>query len=348
VIFGHLRAWIPILGFAVVAFFGTATAGESGISRTSLLNLEILAIAGYSREKDLSTPDRNLPRNAAGFEYFARFSGPRGDFLGANLQARLSYHEFPRGPDRWGLEIHNAWLQYRLGLGRNIAVGHIAPAFGLEPEVDTHAALLQTLAGQDVGFKKDWGLVYSGMAGPLDFQAGAQLGSGMGIRAGNGAHLLTARAAMEPAHGLRIGASALTGRVAGSMGHFTVPRPKYTGETTRKHRLGLDIQAEVRTWRFLAELSAGKNADADVFGALGEVRRAFPEMRNATLSVQSRYWSDDPGRSDRADAELNASLSVPIAAPLTARLGVFRDVRRRAPHKEDTRVFLQLYYFGFP
>jgi hypothetical protein len=134
-----------------------------------------------SLQKNLSN-EENSTISSVGFEYFRKFSNDYGDFLTADLQVRVPYIFGEEFPQSLTIEIHNAWLEYRAGLGKYIRVGHFAPAFGTETETDTHGSLSQTLAMRNVGFKQDWGVGFRSFIGNYDYFLTITSGSGMALR----------------------------------------------------------------------------------------------------------------------------------------------------------------------
>ena len=67
----------------------------------------------------------NIPsKNAFGFEYFRVFSNEYGDSIRANVQARLAF-DFDDSEDHTlALELHNTWIEKKLGFGTWIRAGH--------------------------------------------------------------------------------------------------------------------------------------------------------------------------------------------------------------------------------
>ena len=178
---GALWGLLPLL----VALAPAADAARA----SSVFSAEASAVGGYSDGDGWTLNGIGGQTNSIGFEYLARLSGDRGDFLTFDLQTRLSYDPMRPDDEPWAVEVHNAWVEHKLGLGSNVRAGHFEPAFGLERALDTHGTLLQTLIGEDLGFKHDWGVGYRGILGALDVEAAAQLGSGMGIDRRDGSFL---------------------------------------------------------------------------------------------------------------------------------------------------------------
>jgi hypothetical protein len=284
-------------------------------------------------------------KNAIGAEYYKRFSNEYGDFLTCDVQARVSYDTSEPFDDAWSLELHNAWAEYKLGLGRHLRAGHFSPAFGLEPTVDTHGKLFQTLAGRDIGFKKDWGIGYRGLLGPLDVEAAAQLGSGMGIEHRDDSHLITARAGSPQGTDIQYGVSVLWGNVLAGDKARLVPAPNYADEATFKGRAGVDVQWVLGPARVKAEATGGQNETNAVAGALVEVDVTLPDRQELTVKAQGRVWSGDLDTDDALAASLGLGASYALTQDLTIRMALFHDLA--APgDAEDTRVYVQLYYFG--
>jgi len=336
-----------------------SAAHRRGIGIAVLLGLAFAAALPAAADVALFAPEINLvaatdgggdwrdsagaQRTSIGFESYGRRSGDLGDFLAWDLQVRLSHDSTEPTDDTWSIEIHNAWIEYRIALGRRVRVGHFSPAFGLEHDVDTHATLLQTLAGRDIGFKKDWGIAYQTAAGPFDATLAVQLGSGAPVAAREGSHLTTMRLATPPGRGSRFGASLLAGHVLETRGARTWPASE-APTATSKLRVGLDGERSIGPVRVSGEVTVGRDEDAGVVGALLWADLAVPLLRDLTIETQGRTWSDDRLRSGsrRTSAAVGASLR--MTAHCTLRAVVERALE--APRDEPNVIAFQIYYYG--
>jgi hypothetical protein len=331
-----------ILGAAVLALCASPPAVRGA---TTGLFGELNLVAGHTRSAGWVTEFPGVPRNSVGFEYFRKLSGEGGDFLTVDVQARLSHDSPSQSDDEWGFEIHNAWAEYKLGLGRNVVFGHFSPAFGLEPELDTHGTVLQTLAMQDIGFKKDWGAGYRGILGPFDLRAAGQLGSGMGIQTRDGSFLLTAQLWEPPGDGFRYGLSVLAGRVLPSRGGWTVPAPEYAGEAVAKARLGAAAELLAGSFDYRGEVTAGVNDDSAVAGILARGGYVPPSLQSLKVELQARAWSADLEQPRSLRASVTAGASFELTRTLTLRAYVTHDIEEPGG-VDDTGVLVQIYYFG--
>ncbi len=307
---------------------------------------EVNLIGGYSHEDDWMSEKGGMIKNSVGCEWYKKFANEYGDFLTANLQVRTSFDSREDSDDAWAIEIHNAWLEYKLGLGRFIRVGHFDPAFGLEPVLDTHGTLLQTLASYSVGYKKDWGVNYKGMVGAFDYDCALQLGSGMSIRHKDNSFLLTGRIGTPPGKDVQYGLSFLYGRVLTSRQMRTIPVPDLaTEDASRKKQMSGDLQYTFGPFRFHGECAMGKDRHNTVGGALGQIEYTLPRYQNILVKTQGHYWSHNWRENDARDIQIASVLEYKATSFLTFRLGCFHDLYRRTG-KEDTQILLQLYYFG--
>jgi hypothetical protein len=312
---------------------------------SSIFYKEMNLLAGYSDLDEWVGEKPGAQNNSIGFEYFAKVSNDFGDFLTCDLQVRVGYDTDLSSDDAWGLEVHSAWVEYKLGLARNLRLGHFSPAFGLEPGVDTHGTLFQTLAGQDIGFKKDWGIEYRGSLGPFDYAVAAQTGSGMPVERKDGSYLATGRIGTPRGRNFEWGLSVLHGRVLRSMEVRTIPRPEIADQAVPKRRAGVDAQYLRGPFLFIGEATYGRNEDDNVIGALVQTDYTVPSLQSLTLNAQGRFWTDDPGECAGAAARVAVGGSFNILPSWTLRAGVFHDLKKPG-NSEDTAVFLQVYFFG--
>lgn len=306
---------------------------------------ELVLVGGYSdRNRWIAKKGMGL-KNSVGFEYYRKFSNEYGDFLTLDLQIRTAYDSTESSDDAFGVEIHNAWLEYKLGLGESIILGHFDPVFGLEPVLDTHGTLLQTLAHQSIGFKKDWGIGYKGLLGNFDYQIAAQLGSGMSIQRKDGSLLLTGRISTPQTKQTQLGLSFMCGQTLQPEQSWTIPAPRYaSSKTVKKKRVGIDLQCPLGVLDFKGEIAAGDNDGKTVAGGLAEFGYTVPQNQNLKYKLQTSYWSDDWDEKDARDLTLSPVIEYKINTSATVRLGYFCDVY--SSNDEDNLVLLQFYYYG--
>jgi hypothetical protein len=319
--------------------FRAAYAGEA------LFYKEINLIGGYS-DIDRWVDKDSTMASSLGFEYYRKFSGEYGDYLTADLQARVAYDSKKNAHDAWGLEIHNAWLEYKLMQAAKLKVGHFDPAFGLEPTLDTHATLVQTLAEDDIGFKKDWGTELRGSLPKFDYAAALQLGSGMSIRRRDGSFLATTRIGSPAGGNLQYGVSFLYGEVLQTEGMRTFPKNKLlSDDAVTKKRVGLDGQYLYGPYLFKTEAAFGKNDDKDVLGYLAEIDYTLPRYQNWEFECQFRSWINDLGERSSDDSTLTLGTAYKLSQDTTLRAAYSHDFHMTGMKEED-KIVLQFYYFG--
>ncbi|MHC4552322.1 MAG: hypothetical protein ACYSUT_06100 [Planctomycetota bacterium] len=305
---------------------------------------EMNLIGGYSNTRDWVGKSPGL-KNSVGFEYFKVFSDEYGDTMKLNLQVRFAYDSLESSEDAFGIEIHNAWLDYKLGLGKTIRFGHFDPAFGLEPVLDTHSTLLQTLSFDNIGYKKDWGIGYRTYWGDFDIELAAQLGSGMGIHFEDDNYLLSSRISSTTEAGLEYGLSFLHGQTLQSKESWTIPKPELvSNKSIRRDRVGVDMQTPLGPFRLLGEFAIGEDEDTTVGGGLAQLEYDLPDYENTTVKFQTKAWYDEWNESDQLKLTLAPVLEHRLSSAWTIRAGYFHDLENPV---ENERVFLmQLYYFG--
>ena len=314
---------------------------------TGQLNYEWQLIGGYSDNDQWIGKRTESIKNAIGLEYYKKFSNEYGDTHAMDIQMRFSYDSLDSSNEAWALEIHNAWLDYKLGLGQKVRLGHFDPLFGLEPTLDTHATLFQSLASKNIGFKKDWGISYSGFLGEYDYGIAAQLGSGMSVRSREGSHLLTGRISSPTREDFHYGLSLLYGKVLESDEKQTFPVAELTSdEAILKKRIGLDAQYLMSSHVFKGEVAYGSDEDKNVLGLLTQWDYLVPSIQNLEFQVQAQSWSRDVSESNLWDTMLGAGLSFKINSELTLRTAYFQDLEVSQGEK-DKQFIVQLYYFGF-
>jgi len=332
-------ARIALLAGLLLSFAAMAQGAEGAFYK------ELNLIGGYSDNKGLVGKDSHMLKNSVGFEYFRKFSDQYGDYLTLDLQFRLTYDSLENRHDAWAIELHNAWLEYKLGIGKSLRVGHFEPAFGLEPVVDVHSSLLQTLASHTIGYTRDWGIGYKGLLGDFDFQFAAQIGSGMPLARTDGSYLLTTRIATPLKDETQLGLSLACGRTLNFEQDHTIPTPDLMDDkSTDKKLIGLDYRTPIGPFGFKGEIATGDKDGTTVGGGLAELSYTLPDNQNVTLKLQGSYWADNWGYSDKTDATIAPVITYKINNEWSMSAGYFHDLD--AMEKKDRLIVLQLYYYG--
>jgi hypothetical protein len=305
---------------------------------------EVNLIGGYS-DNDKWIGQNDPLSNSVGFEDYRKLSNDYGDYLTTDLQVRLAYDPTVSSDDAWAIQIHNAWAELKGWGSEKYLGGHFDPAYGLESVVDTHSTIFQTLAMQDIGFNKDWGVAVKGMAPAFDYEAALQLGSGMSIRREDGSYLATARAA-SPVGNKQFGVSVLMGRVLDSMGMSTFPRNDLVSDgSVQKKRIGADTQILFGPALVKAEASFGKNDSTQVMGYLGELNYTIPKHQTWEIECQYKSWINDLDRGGSDDSTLSLGATNKVREDITLRTAYIKDLHLMNGD-EDEKILLQLYYYA--
>jgi len=333
-------ATVFFLSFIVlIVLAGAALANEA------LFYKEVNFIGGYS-DRDRWVGKSNDLTNSIGFEDYRKFSNEYGDFLTTDLQMRLAYDSMANSHNAWGIQVHNAWLLYKMNYVAKLRVGHFDPAFGLEPQLDTHSTTLQTLAMKDVGFSKDWGVGLEGTLPKFDYKMALQLGSGMGIRKKDGSFLFTSRVGTPTTENFQYGISFLCGRVLDTEDMKTIPQDGLLSDkAVSKKRVGLDSQYLFGPYLFKGEVAYGENDSKKVLGYLGELDYTIPKFQNWEWELQFQSWINKLGESSSDDSTLTLGTTYKLNQNTTLRAAFSHDFNIMG-QKEEDKILLQFYFFG--
>ncbi|MFH1201508.1 MAG: hypothetical protein V1674_01300 [Candidatus Omnitrophota bacterium] len=339
------RALARVGSIFLVSFITLVIISNPALADDSLFYKELNIIGGYSDRGHWVGKSREL-LNSLGLEYYRKFSGEYADYLTTDLQLRVSYDSRKNSHDAWGIEVHNAWLEHKLAYGANLRLGHFDPAFGLEPLLDTHGTILQTLAMKNMGLKKDWGAGLEGSLPKFDYKLAMQLGSGMSIYRRDDSFLLTSRIGSPASGNWQYGLSFLYGRVLESEGMRTFPRDKLlSDDAVSKKRIGLDGQYLFGPYLFKAETAYGKNNDEDVLGYLAALDYTIPKYQNWSFELQFQSWINDLSNSNSRDSTLTLGTSYKLNQNITLRSAFSHDLNM-ANQNKDNKFLVQFYYFG--
>jgi len=315
------------------------------LANEALFYKEVNLIGGYS-DRDRWVGKSNDLTNSVGFEDYRKFSNDYGDYLTTDLQMRLAYDSMANSHNAWGIQVHNAWLLYKMNYAAKLRVGHFDPAFGLEPLLDTHSTILQTLAMKDIGFNKDWGVGLEGTLPKFDYKMALQLGSGMGIRRKDGSFLFTSRVGTPTTENFQYGISFLWGRVLETEDMRTMPQDKLLSDkAVSKKRVGLDSQYLFGSYLFKGEVAYGENDSKKVLGYLGEVDYTMPRYQNWEWELQFQSWINKLGESSSDDSTLTLGTSYKLNQNTTLRAAFSHDFNIMG-QKNENKILLQFYFFG--
>lgn len=288
----------------------------------ALLYKEFNLIGGRSDKRGWVDESLML-KNSIGSEYFRKFSNEYGDYMTLNLQTRLIYEP---SENNWGFEVHNAWLEYNIKLGNKLRIGHFDPFYGLEPLLDTHGTILQTIAHENIGFKSDWGVGFRSFLKNFDYEIALQLGSGMRIKS-RGNFLITQRVGNSQRNNPNYGFSILFGKVL-------VDEEMHNNTNTAKifkKRVGLDSQYQIRSILLKTELDYGKNDSDNVYGLFLEAD--YPIFQSLESQIQWQTWSEK-------ENVLSLGLAYKILPELTFRTAYTHSF------SNEKQIFIQIYFYG--
>ncbi|MCX5711077.1 MAG: inverse autotransporter beta domain-containing protein [Candidatus Omnitrophica bacterium] len=327
------------------AFIFLALWFRPAFAGTSLFYKEVNLVGGYSNlNKWVDAWGEQT--SSVGFEHLSKFANDYGDFLTTDLQVRFAYDSKENSKDAWGVQIHNAWLRYKLDSINKIKVGHLDVPFGLNPVVDVHSTLLQTLAPNDIGFVKDWGTALESSFSKFDTSIALQLGSGMSIYRRDGSFLLSGRLGTPQGGNAQAGLSFMYGKTLETTGMNTIPRNELISNTaTRKKRIGLDGQYLFGPLLTKAEIDFGKNSRTDVRGYFIEMDYTIPKLQNLELELQYKNWQNNMHDRSMDDSAVTLGLSYKLNSKVTLR-GSFADDLNRMGKDEDRVFLLQFYFYG--
>lgn len=293
----------------------------------ALLYKEVNLIGGRSDKKGWIDQSSML-KNSIGSEYLGKFSNEYGDYMTLNLQVRLTYEPLE---NNWGFEVHNAWLEYNLRLGNKLRIGHFDPFYGLEPLLDTHGTILQTLAHKNIGFKSDWGIGFRSFFKNFDHETAIQLGSGMNIK-NEGNFLFTQRIGVTQRNNPSYGLSFLYGKVLVDEAMHS-DASHMEEKIIRKKRIGFDSQYQIRSILLKTELGYGKNDRYTVYGFF--IEADLPIFRALESQIQWQTWFQDINEN-----VISFSLAYKIIPELTFRTAYFHNFNN------EKQIIMQIYFYG--
>jgi len=340
-----MRSNIKLLFVSIIIYFSSIDAASAS---DFLFYKEVNAIGGYSNKQKWIGRAEELS-NSVGFEHYGKFSSTHGDFLTTDLQVRFAYDSSENSTNAWSAEIHNAWVEYRASPELKISGGHFAPAFGLEPIVDVHSDIMQTLAMQDIGFTRDWGGEIRGSFPAFDYRAALQIGSGMSIRRIDSSFLITVRIGTPQTEDFQYGISGMIGNVIETSGMSTFPKNHLLSDrTVFKERIGFDMQYNFwSSFLFKGETAYGINDNDNVMGYMTEVDFIAPKSQNWTVATQFKSWFNDMKMPQSDDTTFSLGLTYKLSQTTKISAVFIHDLNMHSSSEgRDTKVLLQFYYYG--
>lgn len=330
---------------SILLFLVVCCMTDMAFASDFLFYKELNLIGGHSR-KDGWVDKTDALSTSAGFEHYGKFSSDYGDYLTTDVQVRFAYDSSQKFNDACSVEMHNVWAEYRADPALKIKVGHFEPAFGLEQVLDVHSTILQTLAMEDIGYTRDWGVGIRGSLSGFDYWAAIQLGSGMSVRRIDSSYLFSARVGTPAGRDFQYGVSALCGNVLETEGMSTFPKNHLlSNETVLKERLGFDCIYNWNSFVLKSEAAYGVNDNDNVIGYLAELDYTPPRSQAWEFEAQFQSFVNDLGKSRSDDSTLSIGLTYKLSQTTTLRAAFTHDLNMY--HQErDTEFLVQFYYYG--
>lgn len=264
---------------------------------------ELMSQFGFGRN------DRPASRQSAGFEALKKFSSETATWAGVDVQVRLvrrdrwvasSNELMGMGRPGWALEYHNLYADLYDPAGRfNLRAGRAYVPFGLNPQTDTHATVLQLSNEENFGFERDWlAGAWGSATRDLDYGAYYLAGSGYDLKYRGQGGLGAARVGLSnrflSEYGLEGGLSLLGGE------RLRDGAPVETVRAGADGRRRFPAADGTLTWT--TELSGGRD-DADAaFTQLHQLEYLRASRRWGLAAQFRRFWKDAPGPAETSAA----------------------------------------------
>jgi hypothetical protein len=305
-----------------------------------LFYLEAQGIAGYSSSIENKaifysmTQEEIMQKPSLGFDWIQRFSGEGGDVAQAALQFRLAYnaeHGKEGNLTTFEPQIYNAYVKYKAGWA-DIWAGHNRPALGLGTYFDSHGLLLRTLAMQNFGFDRDWGLgLYRDTAWGT-WAATLTTGTGAPVRL-RGNYMAAGRISygVLARDNYNLGLSVSAGDTLETMGNQVL-----VGEPRAMRLAAVDVTLLRNSFEHRLDVEGGKlwNEDAwAVFYRLGWVLDGEARWKLEAQPTRLSVGGEE-------DFQFSLCATHVLSADLTLRVMYNYD-----DLEQDHRVVLQLYYY---
>jgi len=292
----------------------------------------------------LSSGEDNFDsKNSIGFEAYKKFSGEYGDWGEGDIQFRLQYSPLktmivtPLHGNYTSIGqpvLHNAFLNFKGNFGRNnIKIGHFDVPFGLEPELDTHPTLLQTLHQNNFKFVKDWGISMNGQLDNIDYEIALTAGSGDDLILNRGNYLVSGRFTNPVDNQFRWG-------ISGAFGNTL-----REGESVNLWRTGFDMQYYYAQWTFKGELYGGETGGHTSFGVLGEVDYTFPGEK-LEMELQFQDSTNNIDLPDSHNTALILGLTYRLSPSWTFRTAYSHYFNEPSMDGSRDQIGIQFYYYG--
>lgn len=215
------------------------------------------AVLFFTADVDLRYSDDEFEAEALGLSLRKVFADERGDriILFTLIDSMHNFQETILG---------QAYIQYKGPLGRwNLTAGRYLLPFGLIPNHSTKRLLIKSLEHETIGIRTDSGLKLSGVLKDFDYALSLSQGVGVGRWTDvDHAGVIAFRIGYQGVdfEDLRIGLSALSGRIVPDKMHSTRKTPAY------KNLLALDLIRYYGPLVGRAELTFGEEDDKRLHG----------------------------------------------------------------------------------
>ena len=264
--------------------------------------------------------------NTIGVDVHKVFADAHGDVGTMLLQLHFARRDnaFPaphhvEDDDDWEVEFHQFYFNLtRWGRGRtNLRLGRFTVPYGLEPNVETHLTLYQTIAHENLGLKRDWGFSINGSLPKFDYEVALTQASGHEYWNVGKNYAVAGRIGTPSDQNLVLGLSAFHGQVldehrlhrwrSGLHRQSRVDRVlgrtpgegRGGDELVRRTRVGADLSWVVGQFTMKGEVSVGRDFNQDVFNTLVEIDwRSVDESLHAYvqgiyLGQRGSGWDED-------------------------------------------------------